>query len=168
MTESSSRLTRSIRRSLLAVLTTLALAQAASAAEISAFVSGAKPGETWGRGYGGMFTISLFNFVYGEVEGARQGSDAVLDAKMWSLSGKAYVGPSFGRLVPYAGLGTGFYRQTVTGDSDNGTFGSAFVGVKLRFPIGLVLRGEYQWLNLPDEAPVKLDKRYFVAAGLGF
>ena len=34
--------------------------------------------------------------------------------------------------------------------------------------MGLVLRGEYQWVNLPDAAPLQLDNRYFFAVGLSF
>ena len=52
----------------------LGAARAASPAEISAFVTGGSPGETWSTGYGGMLTITLFNIVGGEVEGTWQGS----------------------------------------------------------------------------------------------
>jgi hypothetical protein len=43
-----------------------------------------------------------------------------------------------------------------------------FVGAKLKFPFGLVLRGEYQWVDLPAAAPLALDQRYFFGLGLGF
>ena len=53
-------------------------------------------------------------------------------------------------------------------DDDEGTTGLVFVGLKLKFPMGLVLRGEYQWLDMPEAAPVKLDNRYFFGVGLSF
>jgi hypothetical protein len=145
----------------------LAAAGPARAAEIAAFVSGAGPGETWSTGYGGMLTITLFTVVGGEIEGAWQGGDQA-DTGLFTLSGKAYLGPSFGRVVPYVGLGVGVYRESYPGGSDTGTVGSVFVGAKLKFPFGLVIRGEYQWISLPTAAPIGLDRRYLVGAGLGF
>jgi hypothetical protein len=139
----------------------------ASGAEITAFFSGGSPGESWTTGYGGMLTITLFNLVGGEVEGAWQGGEAP-STSLFTLSAKAYLGPSLGRVVPYVGLGAGVYREAVLGDSDTGTLGLVFVGVKLKFPIGLVLRGEYQWVDLPLAAPVAMDHRYLFGLGLGF
>jgi hypothetical protein len=145
----------------------LGLAQAAAAAEISAFVSKGRPGEAWSGGWGGMLTITFFDVVHGEIEGAYQGSSLV-DTHLLTASGKAYVGPTLGRLVPYAGLGAGVYHESIAGGSDSGTLGSVFVGLKLKFPVGLVLRAEYQWINMPQAAPLKLDSRYLFAAGLRF
>jgi hypothetical protein len=145
----------------------LLAAEPAPAAEITAFVSGAGPGETWSTGYGGMLTITLFNIVGAEVEGAWQGG-SVPSTSLFTLSGKAYLGPSFGSVVPYVGLGAGLYRESVPAGSDTGTVGSVFVGAKLKFPFGLVIRGEYQWISLPMAAPLGLDHRYLVGAGLGF
>ena len=53
-------------------------------------------------------------------------------------------------------------------DDDQGTTGLLFAGAKLKFPFGLVLRAEYQWIDMPTPAPVQLDERYFFAVGLGF
>ena len=142
-------------------------ARSVDAAEISAFATGGKPGETWGTGYGGMLTITLFNIVHGDVEGAWQRSD-LTDASIGTLAAKAYVGPSIGRLVPYAGLGAGVYRESLPGKSDQGTSGLVFAGAKLKFPFGLVLRAEYQWISLPDEVLLPLDNRYLFAVGLSF
>jgi hypothetical protein len=139
----------------------------ARAAEITVFLSGASPGEVWGSGFGGMLTITLFNVVGAEVEGARQGGEAGIGS-LWTLSGKAYIGPSFGRLVPYVGIGAGAYHESLPAADDNGTLGSVFLGAKLKFPFGLVVRAEYQWLSLPEAAPVPMDHRYFVGLGLGF
>lgn len=143
----------------------LAPARPARSAEISAFVSGADPSLTWSHGYGGMLTISIFNIVYGELEGGWQGSP-LPETSLLTGSAKAYVGPTIGPLVPYAGLGVGVYHESLAGTSDTGTLGSVFAGVKLKFPLGILLRGEYQWLSLPQPAPLKVDNRYFVAVGL--
>jgi hypothetical protein len=157
-----------------ALLLGLALAPgpSASAAELTGFVSGASPSATWGTGYGGMLTITLFNIVGAEIEGAWQGADsAVPEADRYSyfsLSGKAYVGPSIGRFVPYVGLGAGVYRLSLPNASDQGSLGSFFVGAKLKFPLGIVVRGEYQWLKLPQGTLLPLDERFFVGVGLSF
>ena len=140
---------------------------AATPAEIGAFLSGADPGESWGTGWGGTLTITLFNLVGGELEGAWQPSE-LPSTSLFTLSAKAYIGPSFGRLVPYGGIGAGVYRESVLGDSDTGTLGQLFVGLKLKFTIGLVVRGELQWVDLPTPAPVDLDHRYFIGLGLAF
>ena len=137
------------------------------AAEVTAFASGATPGAKWGAGFGGILTITLFNVVGAEIEVARQGGE-LAGTSLLTLSGKAYVGPSIGRFVPYVGLGAGVYLESLPADDDRGTLGSVFVGAKLKFPFGLVVRGEYQWLTLPEAAPAQMDQRYFVGLGLGF
>ena len=93
-----------------------------------------------------MLTITLFNIVHGEVEGAARAATST-STSLYTASAKAYLGPSFGRFVPYAGIGAGVYHETLPVDDDQGTTGLVFVGVKLKFPIGLVLRGEYQWVD---------------------
>jgi len=143
------------------------LARPVDAAEITAFATGASPGETWRTGYGGMLTITLFNIVHGELEGAWQGSD-LADTSIASGAAKAYIGPSIGRFVPYAGVGVGAYRESLPGKSDQGTSGMVFAGAKLKFPFGLVIRGEYQWLDMPDEVLLPLENRYLFALGLSF
>jgi opacity protein-like surface antigen len=142
-------------------------ARTAAPAEISAFMTGGKPGETWKAGYGGMLTITLFNLVHGEVEGAYQGSE-LASTSLFTASAKAYLGPSIGRFVPYAGIGAGVYLENLPGDDDQGTTGLVFAGAKLKFPMGLVLRAEYQWIDMPTPAPVQLDQRYLFSVGLGF
>jgi hypothetical protein len=142
-------------------------ARDARAAEISVLVGSGSPDTAWGTVWGGMLTITLFNIVHGEVEGAWHGG-AFEGTSLYTGSAKAYLGPTFGRLVPYAGLGAGVYHQSQPIDDDQGTTGLMFAGVKLKFPMGLVLRGEYQWIDLPEAAPVPLDNRYFFAVGLSF
>lgn len=158
------------RNALVALFVTAALAggaRPASPAEVSVLLSGADPGEAWKTGYGGALTITLFNIVGGEIEGIWQGGE-LSDTSLFSLSAKAYLGPSFGRLVPYLGIGAGVYRQSVLAGSDTGTLGLVFAGARLKFPIGVVIRAEYQWVDLPLAAPVDLDHRYFVGLGLSF
>jgi hypothetical protein len=148
----------------------------AAAGEISALIGrgggpplteGGREPSNWDTCYGGMLTITLFNVVHGEIEGIYQGSHYA-DTNLLTLSGKAYFGPSIGRLVPYVGLGAGVYNEGLPTNDDHGTTGLVFVGAKLKFPMGLVVRGEYQWVNMPAATPVKLDHRYFLALGLGF
>jgi hypothetical protein len=144
-----------------------AAARTAAPAEIGVFLSGADPSEVWSSGWGGTLTITLFDLVGGELEGAWQGGEAP-STSLFSLSAKAYLGPSFGRVVPYGGIGAGIYRESIPSGSDTGTLGQVFVGLKLKFPFGLIVRGELQWVDLPLAAPVDLDRRYFVGLGLGF
>ncbi len=145
----------------------LAPAAPARAAEISVLVGSGSPGTVWGTVWGGMLTISLFNIVYGEIEGAHQGAE-IGGPSLYTVAAKAYLGPSIGRLVPYGGIGAGVYHESVSVGDDQGTTGLVFAGAKLKFPFGLVVRGEYQWVSMPDAAPVKLEHRYFFAAGLSF
>src|SRR5574339_590874 len=71
-------------------------ARDARAAEVAAFLSGARPSELWGSGVGGTLGITLFNIVGLEFEGAWQGGQTAA-SDMWSASGRAYVGPQFKR-----------------------------------------------------------------------
>ena len=158
------RLPTPLRALLLAGLL-VASARTAAPAEVTAFLSGASPGQLWSTGYGGLLTITLFNVVGGEIEGSWQGAE-IPSTSLFTLSAKAYVGPSIGRFVPYLGLGAGVYRESLPGSSDTGTLGLIFVGAKLKFPFGLVLRGEYQWVDLPLATPVGMDHRYFFGLGL--
>jgi hypothetical protein len=151
---------------LLAALTLLPSAPA-RAAEISLLVGAGSPDTSWGTLWGGMLTITLFGIVHGEIEGAWQGGE-LEGTSIYSAAAKAYLGPTFGRFVPYGGIGAGVYHESLEIDDDQGTTGLVFVGAKLKFPMGLVLRAEYQWLDLPDAAPVKLENRYFFGVGLSF
>jgi hypothetical protein len=148
----------------------LALAAAytsAQAAELTVFATGAGPGEAWNRGWGGSFTITLFDFVHGELEGLSQGSE-LPDTSLVSLSGKAYLGPTFGRLVPYAGLGLGLYHWGRDEDDDNAQYTLAFAGLKVKLPAGIVLRGEWQWVDIDNDTALPFDHRVMVGAGLRF
>ena len=164
-------MTQRLRKRLPVLLVLLALAVLpalpASGAELTAFAMGGKPGEVWGTGYGGMLTITLFTFANGELEGAWQGSD-IPETTIVSGSAKAYLGIPLGPLVPYAGIGVGVYRESLPGKSDQGTSAMVFAGAKLKFPFGLVVRGEYQWVEMPDGVLLPLENRYLFALGLSF
>ena len=158
------------RVALAALVLSLALLAPAPgrAAEIAVQVGTASPTANWGTSWGGTLTISMFNIVYGEIEGAHVGADGETGPTFYTGAAKAYIGPTIGRLVPYGGIGVGVYHESLPVGSDEGTTGLVFGGLKLKFPMGLVLRGEYQWVSLPDAAPVKLEHRYFFAVGLSF
>jgi hypothetical protein len=159
-----------------AVLLALTLLPGASVrgAEITALVGRgggpelqtvAKDPSGWSTCYGGMLTITFFNLVHGEIEGIYQSNDYA-STNLLTLSGKAYLGPQIGRLVPYGGLGVGAFNEGLPTNDERGTSHLVFVGAKLKFPMGLVLRGEYQWVSLPETTLVKLDHRYFFGLGL--
>jgi hypothetical protein len=165
---------RSARAALALAAVALVPASSAGAAEITALLgrgggpdlrTAAPNPSGWSACYGGMLTITFFNVVHGEIEGVYQSSDYA-STNLLTLSGKAYVGPQFGRLVPYGGIGAGVYNEGLPAKDDRGTTGLVFLGTKLKFPMGLVLRAEYQWVSLPETAPVKLDHRYFFGVGL--
>ena len=42
---------------------------------------------------------------------------------------------------PTLGVGAGVYRMSLPASSDTGSLGSLFMGAKLKFPLGLVVRG---------------------------
>ena len=113
------------------------------------------PGQLWGGGYGGMLTITLLQ------PGPRRRRDRLAgrrcpDTHVLLVAGKVYVGPSIGRLVPYAGLGAGYYAEGKPVTTQAGSFGEVFVGAKIKLPLGLLVRGEVQWLSLS----IPLDDRF--------
>jgi len=143
------------------------LPRGAAAAEITAFASGANPGPFWARGFGGSLAITLFDVGGVEVEGARQGGD-VPDSSMLSFSGRAFLAPPTGRLIPYGGLAAGVYRQKLGSDDDWGTVKGIFVGVKFKVGLSFQVRGEYEWISLPDKALLPMEGRYSLGATLRF
>ena len=147
-----------------------ALPRASSAGELAAFAAWGRPGEAWGMGFGGSFTLYFFNIVGVELEGARQ-PIAVGDARMITISGRALVAPSSGRFVPYGGLSIGGYNQSSGSNLiqyDWGTLSGAFLGLKLKLPAGLIAKGEYDWIHLSGQPLIPMDARYSLAAGISF
>jgi hypothetical protein len=145
----------------------LALSGPARAAEITVFAAGGGPGEAWKRGWGGAFTITFFDLVHGELEGMKLGSD-VPETSLVSGTAKAYFGPTFGRLVPYLGLGAGVYHWGLEANDENSSFSEVIAGLKVKLPLGIVLRGEFQWVSIGDDTVIALDHRVIVGAGLRF
>jgi hypothetical protein len=52
--------------------------------------------------------------------------------------------------------------------SDTGVHRGVFVGVKFKFPLGVLVKGEYQWVHMPEDALILMDNRYYFGAGLTF
>jgi outer membrane protein with beta-barrel domain len=164
----ASRRWRRLRETALLALALLASgARSAPGAELSAFISGANPNELWGTGLGGGFGITLFNIVGLEFEGSWQGGQTAA-SEMWSGSGRVYVGPTFQRFVPYLGISTGLYRQSLRSTSATGSMRGVFAGLKFKLPIGAILKAEYQRITLSDDALVPMDSKYLIGAGLSF
>jgi hypothetical protein len=139
----------------------------AAAADIGVFVSGAEPGAFWGHGFGGYLGITLFNVIGLEIEGAKQNGE-VPDSSMLSLSGRAFLAPSFGRFVPYGGLSIGGFRETLGSEDDWKRRSSVFLGAKLKFPLGLTFRAEYEWVDVASDALIPMDRRYYGGVGFSF
>jgi hypothetical protein len=163
----SDRLTRSALRTSFLVAAVLLWPGSASPAELTAFISGASPGEFWGTGFGGSLAITLFDLGGIEIEGAHQGGE-VPESSIFTLSGRVFLAPPTGRLIPYGGLGVGGYRASLSGNDDWGTVREIFVGLKLRIGLGFQIRGEYEWVHLPDGALLPMDGRYSLGATLRF
>jgi hypothetical protein len=166
MSHSDRRYHRTVRALLVAAL--LLACRPGGAAELAAFVSGATPGPNWsGGGFGVSLTITLLNLVGLEVEGARQGGVAT-DSSMLSASGRAFLAPPIGRFVPYGGLAVGAYKQTLGSHDQWGTVSGVFVGARIKLPLGILIKGEYEWVNLPNDALMKMDGRYYGGVGISF
>jgi hypothetical protein len=137
------------------------------AIEATVFVSGASPSELWGGGFGGALALGLFDVAALELEGTKQSLEGG-GSGIVTLSGRAMLAPPIGRIVPYMGLSAGGRRESAFSQSDWGTMTGVFVGVKLKVTLGLRLRAEYQWIHLPEDALIPLDKRYSAGIGLAF
>lgn len=139
----------------------------ATASEITAFLALAKPDEVWAGGFGGAFSLSFFSIVHFEGEFARMPGELV-DASMYTLTGSVLVAPPLGKLVPYAGLGIGGFRQELGAVSDTGTLHALIAGLKLKLGPIFVLKGEYRRIDLSGEPLLLLDHRFSLGAGLSF
>jgi hypothetical protein len=139
----------------------------AGATEITAFVAIAKPGEIWSTGVGGAFSISLLSILHFEGELARQPGD-LEDASMYTLTGSALVAPPIGRLVPYAGLGVGAFRQELGTLSDTGTLHVLIAGLKFKAAPIFLVKAEYRRIDLSGEPLLEIEHRLSIGAGLSF
>jgi hypothetical protein len=151
---------------LLAPLILLAAARA-SASEITAFLAIATPEEAWASGVGGAFSLSFFSILHFEGELARQPGE-VESASMYTLTGSVLVAPPIGRLVPYAGLGIGGFRQELGVVSDTGTLHALIAGLKFKIGPIFLVKGEYRRIDLSGGPLLDIEHRLSVGAGLSF
>jgi Outer membrane protein beta-barrel domain len=138
----------------------------ARAADLTLLVARAWPGDTWSTGFGAALGTRWFHVLMLEGEAARHSGDDVKPS-MTSFTGTAALAPSFGHLVPYAGVGIGVYRQSRAAISQTDVLHSFAVGVKLELGL-VVLRAEYRSLHLPQDALFPMDKRVSLGAGISF
>jgi hypothetical protein len=139
----------------------------ACAGDITAFLSEGRPGEVWDRGYGAALSFTFFRLATFESEAARQeGVGEDRDVTSFTVSG--LLSPPIGKLVPYAGLGVGLYRQSAGDLSDTGTLSVLVAGLKLNLGGLIVLKAEYRDFHLPDDALLLLDSRLSIGAGITF
>jgi hypothetical protein len=142
-------------------------APVAAASEISAFLAIAKPDEVWAGGVGGAFSFSFFSILHFEAELARQPAEDP-DASMYTLTGSVLVALPTGRLVPYAGLGIGGFRQELGALSDTGTLHALVAGLKFKLAPIFLVKAEYRRIDLSGEPLLELEHRLSVGAGLSF
>ena len=151
---------------LLASLILLA-APRASASEITAFLAIAKPDEVWAGGVGGAFSLSFLSILHFESELARQPGE-LESASMYTLTGSVLVAPPIGRLVPYAGLGIGGFRQELGAVSDTGTLHTLIAGLKFKIGPIFLVKAEYRRIDLSGDPLLDIEHRLSVGAGLSF
>lgn len=142
-------------------------APGARAAEATAFLSLATPGDKWASGGGAAFAIGFFHILSFEAEGAYLPGE-LQGQKLLSLTGSAFLAPSFGKLTPYAGFGRGVAREETGVKSDSFVIHTLALGAKLHVAPLVLIKAEYRRITLPDDALIALDNRYSVGAGLSF
>jgi hypothetical protein len=139
----------------------------AGASEITVFVSKASPDDEWASGFGGAFSISFFSIVHFEGELARQAGE-LPEQSMYSLTGGVLLAPPTGRIVPYAGIGVGAFRQELGTLSDHGTHSALMLGLKMKLGPIFVVKGEYRRFSLSGVPLLEFNNRFSVGAGLSF
>src|SRR5258708_5103203 len=80
----------------------------------------------------------------------------------------AITPPPLGPFVPYGGLGVGAYKQNLASHDQWGTVSGVFVGARIKLPLGILIKGEYEWVTLPNDALMKMDGRYYGGVGISF
>jgi hypothetical protein len=152
------------RLALACVIVALFAPRSSQAVELSAFISGASPGDTWTKGYGGTLSTTWFHVFALEAEAAHQPGN-IPDINLTSFTGSALIAPPIGFLTPYGGLGVGAYRESIVNGSDTGTLKAYIIGGKIKLAGVVVLRGEYRRIDLQSSAPIPL--RHRISAGVG-
>jgi hypothetical protein len=138
----------------------------AAAGDVTLGYIGANPDEFWSGGYAIDLDIGFFNITSFEAEYAHQGGETE-DSKVDSFMASAFLTLPAGRLKPYGGLGFGVFREEIGPLSDTSTHGAFILGAKLSLGL-LVVKSDYRWIHLPDDALIPYDGRWQVAAGIHF
>ncbi len=150
----------------LVLLGGVAVSRPIEAGDVTAFVTIPSPTNIWDRGYGAALTTTWFGVVALEGEAARIRGD-LGDSSMSSFTGSALLAPPLGPLVPYGGIGIGFFRQSVGEDSDTGVVRCFVAGLKLKLGLAVV-KGEYRRISLSGEPLLPMDRRFSFGAGISF
>jgi hypothetical protein len=138
----------------------------AEGGDVIVFVAFPSPERVWSHGYGAALSATMFGLLRLEGEAARIPAERPEDT-LTSFTGSALLAPSLGFLTPYGGLGIGFYRQAVGGDSESGVLRCFVLGLKVK--VGLVvLKAEYRDITLSDEALLPMDYRLSAGIGISF
>ena len=143
-----------------------AVAGPAEAGDVTVFVTMPSPSDVWSRGYGAALTTTWFQVLSLEGEAARIPGD-LGDSNMSSFTGSALLAPALGPIVPYGGIGIGFFRQSVGDNSDTGLVHCFAAGIKLKLGLAVV-KGEYRWIDLSGEPLLPMDRRVSFGAGISF
>jgi hypothetical protein len=162
-------MTRHLRKlpALLALLLPVGVPQPARAGDLTVFVARPSPDEIWDTGFGAALGATLLGVVTLEGEAARLTGGAA-DASMTSFMLAGLLSPPVGKLIPFGGVGAGFYRQSLADDSQNEFFTAFVLGVKLELGNAFVVKAEYRILELPEEALIPLDNRLSLGIGIKF
>jgi hypothetical protein len=150
------------RRLAIACLLAACLARPALAGDVTLFAARVNPTENWGTGYGAALSSTWFTALNLEAEAARLPGARTEDI-MTTFTGSAFLAPPLGKIVPYGGVGIGYYRQSRNDRSDSGFIHTLAFGAKLKLGL-LLVRGEWRRLTI-SEPMIQVDSR--VSAGLG-
>lgn len=155
------------RRHALVVLLAAGVAPAAQAGDVTLFAARASPSDNWGTAYGAALSTTWFHVINLEAEAARH-PGTLPEEIMTAFTGSAFVAPPIGKLVPYAGVGIGLFRQSTGTKSDLGILRVTVLGVKGVIKNLIVIRADYRWMSLSGEPLLAMDARLSVGAGLRF
>jgi hypothetical protein len=148
------------------VLLAAVAATPAAGGDVTLFAARVSPTASWGTGYGAALSSTWFRLVNFEGEAARLPGE-LPEEIMTTFTGSAFLAPSIGQLVPYGGLGIGYFRQSRSDRSDTGVVRSFALGAKLKLG-AILLRGEWRRVNLSGEPLIEVDSRVAVGVGINF
>ncbi len=143
-----------------------ALTRPAGAGDLTLGYTSASPGEVWAGGYSVALGIGFLSAASFEAEYGHQGAET-MDSKVDTFTASALLILPTGRLQPYGGLGVGIFREAIASDSDTGTHRAFIIGAKLTLGL-LVVKSDYRWIHVPDDALLPFDRRFQIAGGIHF